>query len=168
MTDPHQLDPAVLGDHIDRLYRAAWGLCGSHEEAEDLVQETFAQVLRRPRLLQSDDEIGYLLRVLRNTFISGLRRSARRPAQTELPDELQIPSNDPSGDPEASLRNGQLYAAVAALPGDFRDAVVAVDLVGLSYRDAARALRVREATLTTRVHRGRRRLAQLLSDGQQP
>ena len=61
------LDPARLGDHIDRLYRAALGLCGSHADAEDLVQETYVQVLRKPRLLRSDDDLGYLMRVLRNT-----------------------------------------------------------------------------------------------------
>jgi len=41
----HRLDPARLGDHLDRLYRAAWALSGSREDAEDLVQETFARVL---------------------------------------------------------------------------------------------------------------------------
>ena len=45
------LDSARLGDHLDRLYRAAWALCGSRENAEDLVQETYARVLARPRLL---------------------------------------------------------------------------------------------------------------------
>jgi RNA polymerase sigma-70 factor, ECF subfamily len=60
MRDERQLDPKELGDHIDRLYRAAWGLCGSREDAEELVQETFANVLRKPRLLRSDDDIGYL------------------------------------------------------------------------------------------------------------
>ena len=44
------LDPQSLSKHIDRLYRAAWALCGSREDAEDLVQETFARVLSRPRV----------------------------------------------------------------------------------------------------------------------
>ena len=48
------LDPARLGDHLDRLYRAAWALCGSREDAEDLVQETYARVLRRPRVLRRE------------------------------------------------------------------------------------------------------------------
>ena len=41
------LDTARLGDHLDRLYRAAWALSGSREDAEDLVQETYARVLKR-------------------------------------------------------------------------------------------------------------------------
>ena len=61
------LDPMALPDHIDALYRAAWALCGTRHEAENLVQDTFARVLKRPRLLRSDNEVGYLLRALRNT-----------------------------------------------------------------------------------------------------
>lgn len=159
MTEGHQLDPESLGDHVDRLYRAAWSLCGSREEAEDLVQETFARVLLKPRFLRNDDDIGYLLRVLRNTFVSGRRAAARRPAPAPLPDDLSTFEDPAAARPEAQIEVTELYAAIAALPEQFRDALVAVDVVGLSYRDAAVALRVREATLTTRVYRARQRLA---------
>ena len=66
--------------HIDQLFRAAWALCGSRDDAEDLVQETFVNVLKRPRLLRDGNEIGYLLRALRNTYASRYRRAARRRA----------------------------------------------------------------------------------------
>jgi RNA polymerase sigma-70 factor (ECF subfamily) len=162
MTPERQLDPNALGDHIDRLYRAAWGLCGSREEAEDLVQETFALVLRKPRLLHSEDDLGYLLRVLRNTFFSQRRTAARRPQTDPLPDELDLIEDRKAIRPESAIEHQELFGAIAALPEDFRDALVAVDLVGLSYREASRALRVREATVTTRLHRARRRLAEAL------
>src|SRR3954453_20796568 len=84
-----QLDPEHLGDHIDRLYRAAWALCGSREEAEDLVQDTFARVLAKPRVLRSDDDIGYLWRVLRNTFVSSRRTAARRPRSAPMPEGVE-------------------------------------------------------------------------------
>jgi RNA polymerase sigma-70 factor (ECF subfamily) len=154
-----QLDPGSLGDHVDRLYRAAWGLCGSREDAEDLVQETFAQVLRKPRLLRSEDDLGYLLRVLRNTFISQRRTAARRPRTTPLPDDLDFVADPTAATPEARIESAELFAAIAELPDDFRDALVAIDIAGLSYREAARALRVREATITTRLHRARQRIA---------
>ena len=67
-TPQHLLDPQTLGDHFDRLFRAAWALCGSREDAEDLVQDTYARVLARPRVVRNDDDLGYLLRVVRNTF----------------------------------------------------------------------------------------------------
>lgn len=164
MQRQRQLDPESLGDHIDRLYRAALGLCGSREQAEDLVQETFVRVLRRPRLLRAEDDIGYLLRVLRNTYISSLRTSHRRPQTESLPDSLDLVADPQARTPLEELESAELYATIAALPEDFRDALVAVDLVGLSYREAARTLRVRESTLTTRLHRARQRVARALAE----
>jgi RNA polymerase sigma-70 factor (ECF subfamily) len=157
------LDPQRLGDHVDRLYRAAVALCGNPHDAEDLVQETYARVLARPRFLRHDDDLGYLLRVLRNTFINRLRAQGRRPASVELDDDRDAVARatDPRH-PEAALEASELLAAIAKLPGDQRDAVVAVDVVGLSYREAADALKTKEATITTRVYRGRARLARAL------
>jgi len=168
MTPDRELDPASLGDHTDRLYRAAWGLCGSREEAEDLVQETFARVLRKPRILRSEDDLGYLLRVLRNTFFSQRRTAGRRPQTSPLPDDLDFIEDPSAIQPESRIESEQLYSAIAALPNDFREALVAIDVVGLSYREAARALRVREATITTRLHRARQRVARTLSTDPPP
>src|SRR5436309_12001190 len=95
-----QLDPERLGDHLDRLYRAAWGLCGSREDAEDLVQETFLRVMRKPRLLRSEDDLGYLLRVLRNTFVSQYRSSTRRPQTVALPEDLDLVEDRGAARPE--------------------------------------------------------------------
>jgi RNA polymerase sigma-70 factor (ECF subfamily) len=168
MSPDRQLDPEALGDHIDRLYRAARGLCGSREEAEDLVQETFARILRKPRILRSEDDLGYLLRVLRNTFISTRRAAARRPQASVPPEALEFVEDRSSAQPEARIEAEEVYAAISALPDDFRDAVVAIDLIGLSYREASRALGVREATITTRLHRGRQRIARSMSGDAPP
>jgi len=157
---PHQLDPERLGDHLDRLYRAAWGLCGSREDAEDLVQETYSRVLKKPRLLRSQDDLGYLLRVLRNTYFSNRRAAGRRLRPEPLPDDLDVIEDHSVVGPQDALDAHELYALIGHLPDHFREALVAVDLLGLSYREAARVLRVREATITTRLHRGRVRLAQ--------
>jgi RNA polymerase sigma-70 factor (ECF subfamily) len=159
-----QLDPEELGDHIDRLYRAARSLTGSREEAEDLVQETFARVLQKPRLLRSEDDLGYLLRVLRNTFISMRRTAARRPQIAGTPEVLDFVEDRAATRPEVHAEVSELYEVIAELPPDFRDAVVAIDVVGMSYREAARTLRVREATITSRLHRGRQRIARRLAD----
>lgn len=160
------LDPHGLGDHLDRLFRAAWALCGSREEAEDLVQETYARVLARPRLVRSGGDLPYLLRALGNTFISQRRASQVRPQKADLELEaLALPDQSGGGaDPLVALEAREVYAAIAALPDDYRDAVVAIDIVGMSYREAARALRVREGTITSRLHRGRGRVADVLSE----
>ena len=65
---PRRLEPNRLERHIDALYRAACALCGSRDDGEDLVQDTFAQVLKRPRFVRRDHELGYLLRAPRNTY----------------------------------------------------------------------------------------------------
>jgi RNA polymerase sigma-70 factor, ECF subfamily len=159
-----ELDPQALGGHIDRLYRAARALCGSRQEAEDLVQETFERVLRKPRTLRADNDIGYLLRTLRNTFLSTRRTASRRPRTEPCPDRLELIEDRHAVRPEARVEVAELYAAISVLPDDFRDALVAIDVVGLSYREAARALGVREATIATRLHRGRQRVADALAD----
>ncbi len=162
------LDPQSLSKHLDRLYRAAWALCGSREDAEDLVQETFARVLARPRVIQGDDELYYLMRVLRNTFLTSLRTASRRPVTVATLDDVISADPKPMGRPERAIEVQELYATIAGLSEDFRLALVAVDVLGLSYREAARALRVRESTLTTRLFRARKQVATRLSAVPQP
>jgi RNA polymerase sigma-70 factor (ECF subfamily) len=157
---PRVLDPERLWTHIDSLYRAAWALCGTKHEAEDLVQETFVNVLKRPRLLRDDNELGYLLRALRNTYATRYRSRAHRPVEQRLfeDDGLTI---DVSAD-EGAYSSREIMEAIASAPPHYRDAVIAVDLLGLSYREAARSLGAREATITTRLHRGRQHVAREL------
>ena len=163
MTPEHELDPQGLGDHLDRLYRAAWALCGSREDAEDLVQDTYARVLRRTRIVRGDDDLGYLLRVLRNTFISQRRAAARRPRSAGgAAAELERAAPRAGARPEQAAQAHAVYEAIAALPGPYRDALAAVDVAGLSYAEAARALRVRQGTLTSRLHRARAQVARAL------
>jgi RNA polymerase sigma-70 factor, ECF subfamily len=157
-----QLDPARLGDHLDRLYRAAWALCGSREDAEDLVQETFARLLARPRLLRREDDLGYLLRALRNTFINQKRIERRRLRAAPLPDQLDLVADPHALQPDAALEASELYVAVAGLSDDFRDVLVAVDVAGLSYKEAARALRIREGTVMSRLYRARQQVVRRL------
>ena len=160
-----RLDPQSLPGHIDRLYRAAWGLCGSPHDAEDLVQETFARVLSRPRVLHGDEDLYYLMRVLRNTFLTSRRTAGRRPVTVATLEDVVTADPRPTGRPEQALEIQELYATIAELPEDFRMALVAIDVLGLSYREAARALRVREATITTRLFRARKQVAKRLADG---
>jgi RNA polymerase sigma-70 factor (ECF subfamily) len=165
---PRELDRTGLGDHIDRLYRAAWALCGSREEAEDLVQETFVRVMARPRILRREDDLGYLLRALRNTFLTGLRTAGRRPAVEPLELRLELIEDNAVRTPERAVEAREVYAAIAALPPKCRDALVGVDVLGLSYREAAIALRIRPETVTSRLYRARNLVAAQLRDAEPP
>jgi RNA polymerase sigma-70 factor, ECF subfamily len=153
--------PEVLADHLDRLYRAAWAMCGSREDAEDLVQETFAKVLAKRRTIASDDDaLPYLLRVLRNTFVSSLRTRSRRPRTAPLEDAEQRLAAAESASPLAVVAAREVFAAIAALPEDQRDVVAAVDVAGLTYAEAADSLGVPTGTVMSRLHRGRTRVAE--------
>jgi RNA polymerase sigma-70 factor, ECF subfamily len=153
------LDPQSLTQHVDRMYRAAWALCGRREDAEDLVQETFARVLARPRVVRGEDDLYYLMRALRNTFFTNRRTASRRPVTGATLEDVVAADPRPMGRPEQAIEVQELYATIAQLPEDFRLALVAVDVLGLSYREAARALKVREATITTRLFRARGQVA---------
>jgi RNA polymerase sigma-70 factor, ECF subfamily len=160
-----RLDPDRAVEHLPRLYRVARAWTHSREEAEDLVQETYARVLARPRLLRNEDEVGYLLRALRNTLIGQRRTVRRRPVTTELDDESALGARA-SDDPAEAAEIRRVYAAIGQLPKEFRDVLVAVDVAGLSYPEAAQALGVREGTITSRLFRARDRVARLLSEEQ--
>jgi RNA polymerase sigma-70 factor (ECF subfamily) len=157
------LDPERLPALVDRLYRAAWAICGSPHDAEDLVQETFARVLARPRALRHGDPTPYLMRALKNTYLTGIRTASRRPRTSELPAEDSGAPQSTLGRPDVAVEHQETFAAIAALSDDFREALVAVDIVGLSYREAAEALGTREATITTRLFRARGEVARALS-----
>jgi RNA polymerase sigma-70 factor, ECF subfamily len=164
-TREHVLDPRTLGDHFDRLFRAAWALCGSREDAEDLVQDAYVRVLARPRKVRDANDLGYLLGVLRNTYLDNRRAAARRPQTTGAePESLEVPDRGGStARPQAAAEAREVFAAIAALPDAPRDTLVAIDVAGLSYREAARALQVPETTITTRLFRARGRVAQALA-----
>jgi RNA polymerase sigma-70 factor (ECF subfamily) len=157
--DQRRLDPERLGDHLDRLYRAAWAMCGRREDAEDLVQEVYAKVLARPRYIRGDDDLAYLVRVLRNVFVSQYRAAQRRPQPALLPEDLDIADRRTGSRPEEALQAREVFAVISALPDDYRDALVAVDVAGLTYREAARVLGTKEATITSRLHRARAKVA---------
>ncbi len=152
------LDPESVGNHLDRLFRSAWALTGNQHDAEDLVQETYVRVLSRPRFLQRDDDLGYMLRALRNTFLTRRRDASRRPQEVALPEDLPMAQGQAMGDPQARLEAREVYAAIAALPEEYRDTLVAVDIAGLSYKEAARALGTKEGTVMSRLYRARNRV----------
>jgi RNA polymerase sigma-70 factor (ECF subfamily) len=156
------LDPQTLGDHLDRLFRAAWALCGSREDAEDLVQETYERVLRRPRFVRRDDDLGYLYRALRHTYFNQRRTASRRPQVSAQLEDLQTASSRADLQPEQAAEANLVLEAVAALPDQMRETLVAVDVVGLSYAEAGKALGVHENTIPSRLARARLKVAEAL------
>jgi len=140
---PRPLDPERLAFHMDRLTRVARHLCGRHGDAEDLVQDTFERVLRRPRTV-SGSEAAYLVQAVRNTHLSRLRSAASRVRTTALPDDFEPVDVGAEDRPMSARRAREVLDAVAALP---------------KAGEAARELGIAEGTLHSRLYRGRAQVA---------
>jgi RNA polymerase sigma-70 factor (ECF subfamily) len=154
------LNPETLGDHLDRLFRAAWALTGSREDAEDLVQETYERVLRRPRFVRREDDLGYLYRALHHTYFNARRTASRRPLVAAQLDDVATASSRADVQPDQAAEINLVLGAVAALPQAMREVIVAVDVVGLSYAEAGKALGVHENTIPSRLARARLKVAE--------
>ena len=156
------LDPDAAADHLTSLYRLAWSMCGSRHLAEELTQETYARVLARPRRLNGND-FHYLARTLRNVLRDHWRAERRRP----VPVSDELLADEPGvagvGDPEASVRVGEIYDEIGRLPTHLREVVAAVDVAGFTYAEAAEALRIPNGTVMSRLYRARERLSVALA-----
>jgi RNA polymerase sigma-70 factor, ECF subfamily len=147
------LQPEGLASHLDRMHRAARSMCGSWHEAEDLVQETCARLLARPRVIRNNDELGYLLIALRNTHINRRRSAARRPQLAAMPEFMEIDDHRPGTEERA--RDAEVLRVVDGLPAGQRQAIVAVDVLELPRPEAARRIGVSETVLADRLKRAR-------------
>ena len=150
------LDAHRATRHVDALYRCAVALTGDHYEAQDLVQDVFESLARRPRGLHNDQrERAYLLSMLRHRYYDAFRARRRRPQLVELDRPGEEREAYAGEGPEARAEQGDVMRAVAELKPHHREAIVAVDLAGLSYAEAADFLGVPLGTVMSRLHRAR-------------
>jgi RNA polymerase sigma-70 factor (ECF subfamily) len=143
----------LVEHHLDGLQRFALSLCRDRVEAEDLLQETLLRGLRGFAGFEPGSNFkAWIFAIEMNAF-----RSRYRQRRRELPmpaDELPEPPRVGEDVFDLVLKE-EVLAAVEALPGAFRAAILLVDLEGLSYREAAQALDCPGGTLMSRLHRGR-------------
>ena len=161
-------------DLSDQVYRVARHLVGSREEAEDLVQETYARAFRSWRSFQPGTNLrAWLLRILTNLNIDRGRRRQRSPDMQPLEEgdyflynRLEA-SGDGSGEEEQvveRLSQNDVVSALSEVPHDFRDVVVLVDIGDFTYADAAQILDIPIGTVMSRLHRGRRILKKAMAE----
>jgi RNA polymerase sigma-70 factor, ECF subfamily len=159
----------------DQVYSVARRLSGSREEADDLVQETYARAFRAWRSFQPGTNLrAWLFRILTNLNIDRGRRIQRSPDTQPLEENdyflynrLEEATSDANVDERRvveRLSQNDTVAALADLPHDFRDVVLLVDLADFTYSDAAQILDIPIGTVMSRLHRGRRILKRTLAD----
>ena len=156
----------IVRDHSARVYRLAYRLTGNPHDAEDLTQDVFVRVFRSLHTFQPGTFEGWLHRITTNLFLDSARRKQkiRFDGLADGSDE-RLPSSWPT--PSEQLADAGLdhdvAAALAALPPEFRAAVVLCDIEGLTYEEIAAVLDIKLGTVRSRIHRGRAQLRAALA-----
>ena len=159
----------------DQVYRVARRLVRTREEAEDLVQETYARAFRAWRQYTPGTNLrAWLLRILTNLNLDRGRKQQRTPDTQPLEEGDYYLANkmaESAGEDALEqervverLSQDSIVTALSSLSHDFRDVVVLVDIGDFSYADAAQILDIPIGTVMSRLHRGRRQLKQRLAE----
>ena len=156
----------VVREHSARVYRLAYRLTGNPHDAEDLTQDVFVRVFKSLHRFQPGTFEGWLHRITTNLFLDSARRRQKikfdgMPEGSAERLQSSLPSPSEQLD-EAGLEH-DVAAALAALPPEFRAAVVLCDIEGMSYEEIAGVLDVKIGTVRSRIHRGRAQLRDALA-----
>lgn len=167
MSEPRahlDFDADVL-PHLDAAYNLAWWLTRNKQDAEDVVQEALLRSYRFFCGLRGGSARAWLLRIVRNTCYTFLRR--KRPVPDIEFDETAFASNSLSANPEkALLRNDtrkEIRVALEALPLGFREVLILRELEGMSYKEISEVMAIPAGTVMSRLSRARGALRQSLA-----
>jgi RNA polymerase sigma-70 factor (ECF subfamily) len=165
MTDGVPTWEEVARDYGRFLYTVAYRLSGNDDDAQDLVQEALIRVRRGLERYEPGSLEGWLARIVTNVFLDEVRRKRRRPTSALPEDPEWVLPPSPAADEVSLGLSDDIHAALATLPEEFRVPVVLCDVADQSYEQIARSLGIPVGTVRSRIHRGRRMLRSLLTEG---
>jgi RNA polymerase sigma-70 factor (ECF subfamily) len=159
---------------MSSLFSTAYRLTNNRADAEDLVQETYLRAFRSYESFSAGTNLrAWLFRIMTNTHINRYRSKQRRPEETELGDLDDLYLYRKLSNPDRVSRSaedelldlfseGEVVAAVEALPEAYRLAVLLADVEGFAYKEIAEILDIPIGTVMSRLHRGRKSLEKQL------
>ncbi|KAB0639693.1 RNA polymerase subunit sigma [Burkholderia stagnalis] len=162
---------ALMLPHMHAAYNVARWLARNDQDAQDIVQDAYVRAFRFIGRFDGDDARAWLLRIVRNVFCTWYRQNRRRAAGSlSLDDEDAVPepSDEGQSSPEALMMRDQdrrqVVAALDSLSVEHREVIVLREIEGLSYKEIASIVGVPIGTVMSRLGRGRRQLAAILTD----
>jgi RNA polymerase sigma-70 factor, ECF subfamily len=158
--------------HLDAAYNLARWLCGNSNDADDVVQEAFMRAFRFFDTFRGDSARPWLLAIVRRTWYTEWRRRASSHEVVEFDDSMDDATFDGwsagGDDPQALLIRGEdakrVHEALAQLPVEYREVLILRELEEMGYREIALVADVPIGTVMSRLARGRRKLAALLTE----
>ena len=148
---------------LPRLRRFAYGLSGSTDEGDDLVQSACERALARLHQWQAGTRLdSWMFRIVQTVWVDRLRAGRRRETTTDVADLDRIPGGDAAREIEGRLMLSAVRHHVAALPEEQRNVLLLVSVEGASYKEAAKILDVPIGTVMSRLARARLALGRAL------
>lgn len=155
----HDAFNQIMRNHEDRVFSVCLRIMGNREYALDATQETFLTAFRKADQFKGNSALGtWIYRIAVNTCYDQLRKHKRRKADP-IPDHLDPTDYSAEEQVDSAALRPEIQQALAAIPEDFRAAVILSDIEGLGLPEVAEVLGVPVGTVKSRVFRGRRLLA---------
>lgn len=164
--DPRPTFDEVVERHSQQIYNVALRLTGNAHDAADLTQDVFVRVYVNLDRYEPGTFDGWLYRVTKNLFLDRARQRSRLRTEPLSEDEWRAPVSDEPGPADVVERRtleASLERGLAALPDDFRMAVVLCDVQALSYDEIVAVTGWPIGTVRSRIHRGRKLLRERLA-----
>ena len=169
--DRNALDK-LLRQHYDRIYAVCRRIAGNDADAADATQEALMAIVRGlPRFDGRSTFSTWSYRVATNACLDELRRRKRRPTPALVDEhidwgETHVEATAPAFDDRLADQDA-MSTALAGLPEEFRIPVLLRDCGGLDYAEIAETLGIPPGTVRSRIARGRAKLAELVTSGNQ-
>ncbi len=162
MDDRRKHFELAVWPHLRSAYNVARWLVGSHQDAEDVVQESFTKAYQAVDRFRGDDARAWLLAIVRNTSLNFIQR--QRPKQEVAWNEKLPEPSDHAPGPEKQMmeeaRRDRVRISIEKLPVEFREALVLREIEGMAYKEIAWVLKVPVGTVMSRLSRARNLLMQ--------